>query len=64
MLFNFVVLSDFRIILVFVILLLEVVYSKAEEEIKEADDREKRQVNGLPLVYPYGGTYKVFYYKK
>lgn len=64
MLFNFVVFSDFRIIIFFVILLFKVVYFKAEEEIKEADYREKRQVNGLPLVYPYGGTYKVFYYSK
>ncbi|XP_045450445.1 uncharacterized protein LOC123659241 [Melitaea cinxia] len=49
----------YRIILCFVTLLLEVVYFKAEEEIKEAEDRERRQVNGLPLVYPYGATYKL-----
>ncbi|XP_073959963.1 uncharacterized protein [Choristoneura fumiferana] len=31
----------------------------SEDQIKELDLRAKRQVNALPLVYPYGGTYKV-----
>ena len=28
---------------------------------KDSNVRDKRQVNGLPLVYPYGATYKVKY---
>ncbi|XP_039758673.1 uncharacterized protein LOC120632749 isoform X2 [Pararge aegeria] len=32
--------------------------SESPKSIHE-DFREKRQINGLPLVYPYGGTYKL-----
>ncbi|CAH2087608.1 unnamed protein product [Euphydryas editha] len=43
----------------FFILLSEGVYLKSEEKNEEPNIREKRQINSLPLVYPYGATYKL-----
>ncbi|XP_063368157.1 uncharacterized protein LOC134656526 [Cydia amplana] len=33
--------------------------ASSEENLKELDFRAKRQINALPLVYPYGATYKL-----
>ncbi|XP_047996052.1 uncharacterized protein LOC125233925 isoform X1 [Leguminivora glycinivorella] len=33
--------------------------ASSEENLRELDYRAKRQINALPLVYPYGATYKL-----
>ncbi|XP_047996053.1 uncharacterized protein LOC125233925 isoform X2 [Leguminivora glycinivorella] len=35
--------------------------ASSEENLRELDYRAKRQINALPLVYPYGATYKYQY---
>ncbi|XP_050350339.1 uncharacterized protein LOC126773427 [Nymphalis io] len=48
-----------RCVLHFMFLFLTINFIRSEEKNDEKDVREKRQINSLPLVYPYGGTYKL-----